>query len=167
VGIRLDARVGDLDRALAAGAAVNAVLAEAVHPVAGAEPVAIPTVAVLGAATCAGVMAAATPDRLAAVLDLAATLMVLTPPAAQVAQAPPSDGDEAVLWAAHSALAGWLAAQLPDAGFLEVPGSLAHTMAAALGTDPRPPSEQRAERPGPTGPAFDPTPLRTLLPAAR
>lgn len=116
----------DLARGLAADRAVTDVVAGTAP-----QPVARPTTAALGAAACAALLSGV--RDLAAVLDTAASLMVLTPGvelAGSAAAAP--------LWAGHAASAGWLAALLPATGVTPLPGALAVTLAAAAGPDADP-----------------------------
>jgi hypothetical protein len=107
-------------------AVADAVAAQAHLLVTDGEVTARPTTAVLAAAASAAVVAGLD-GRLGTVLDLAASLMVLTP-------ARWDGAGEAELWAGHAALAGWMASILPEAGLTELPGGLAHTLSAATGT---------------------------------
>ena len=139
------ATLGDVARGLAAGRAVAADL-----PSAEGAP-AVPTVRVLAAAACAAVTAGADPAGLGELLDLAATLVVVTPPGGGTAV-------EEDLWAGHALAAGWLAPVLAGAGLTSPPGAAAATLAAVLGSGPvRPPRP-----PGPADVAGD-TPVPDLL----
>jgi hypothetical protein len=149
------ATLGDVARGLAAGLAVDADL----PPVDGAP--AVPTVRVLAAAACAAVTAGADPAGLAELLDLAATLLVVTPPGGGTAV-------EEDLWAGAALAAGWLAPVLAGAGLTTSPDSAATTLAAVLGAGPvRPPrSPGPVSAPGdtPVSAAGD-TPVSELLAA--
>jgi hypothetical protein len=113
----------------------------------------VPTVRVLAAAACAAVTAGADPAGLAGLLDLAATLMVVTPPGGGTAV-------EEDLWAGAALAAGWLAPVLAGAGLTPSPDAAATTLAAVLGAGPvRPPRP-----PGPASAAGD-TPVAELLAA--
>jgi hypothetical protein len=104
------ATLADVARGLAAGRAVDADL----PPVDGAP--AVPTLRVLAAAACAAVTAGADPAGLAELLDLAATLLVVTPPGGGTAV-------EEDLWAGAALAAGWLAPVLAGAGETSASGA--------------------------------------------
>jgi len=127
-GQQADRNADDLGRAIRAGAAVDRALAagEAV------DPVARPTMAVLAAAAGAALLTGTSTEGLVRVLDTAASLMVLTP-GADV----PGAAAVRSLWIGHACAAGWLAAVLPELGITAMPGALAHTLQAATGTAPR------------------------------
>lgn len=108
-----------LERAVAAGVAVGERLD--VPPGAGGL-----TTGVVAAAACAAVAAGADPQRLDGLLDIAASLMVVSPPAA--------GGDvEHGLWAGHCLAAGWLATRAASAGLVGMPDGLGHTVATVTG----------------------------------
>jgi hypothetical protein len=119
----------DLSRAVHAGLAVAAEVGQRVAEV--ARPAALPTGGVVPAATCAAVLAGVSLSDLPAVLDLAGSLMAVTPP-----DGPPGP------WAGHAAAAGWLAVRTWTSGLVGMPDGLAHTLAAvtgpATGDDPPP-----------------------------
>jgi hypothetical protein len=149
---------GDVARGLAAGRAVDAQL-----PSGGGAP-AVPTVRVLAAAACAAVTAGADPAGLGELLDLAATLVVVTPPGGGSAV-------EEDLWAGHALAAGWLAPVLAGVGLTTSPGSAAETLTAVLGAGtvrpPRPPGPVPPPRPPAPAPAAGDTPASELLAALR
>lgn len=143
----------DLDRGLAAAEAVTRALAGLV----GDDPVAYPTLAVPAAAVCA-CLTAGDDQHLETVIDLAASLMVITPaPWAEPA-------GESELLGGHAALAGWLAWQLPAAGFSALPGAVAHTLSAVAGLAPDAPvAPPSSARPAAAVEANAALPLRDLL----
>lgn len=126
---------GDLARGVTAARAVAGVVARST---AGSIPLARPTTAALGAAACAALLLGVTCDALAAVLDTAASLMVLTP-GGEVAGAQRL----APLWVGHAAAAGWLASVLPATGVTALPGALTLTLTVATGSP-------TTDRPAPT-----------------
>jgi len=129
VGLAVGAEHGrsaaDLSRAVHAGLAVAAEVGQRVAEV--ARPVALPTGGVVPAATCAAVLAGVALADLPAVLDLAGSLMAVTPP-----DGPPGP------WAGHAAAAGWLAVRTWTSGLVGMPDGLGHTLAAVTGDDPPP-----------------------------
>lgn len=121
-----DAASTDLDRVARAVAAADRVRRlTASLLVDNAPPAALPTVATLAAATAAAFAGPAEGAGLARVLDLAASLTVLTPGPARRTSSP--------LWTGHGAASGWLAATLPAEAATPMPGSVAHTLSAAAG----------------------------------
>jgi hypothetical protein len=115
----------DLSRAVHAGLAVAAEIEDRISQV--ARPAALPTGGVVPAATCAAVLAGVAPADLPAVLDLAGSLMAVTPP-----DGPPGP------WAGHAGAAGWLAVRTWTSGLVGMPDGLGHTLAAVTGDDPPP-----------------------------
>lgn len=85
-----------------------------------------PTTRVVAAAACAAVASGTPLSRLDPVLDLAASLMVVAPPAAATPR-------QAGLRAGHCLAAGWLAPRVLRAGLTGMEGALAHTVAAVTG----------------------------------
>jgi hypothetical protein len=118
--------VTDLDRVGRALAAADRVrrLAAALQE-GDSPPAAVPTLSTLAAATAAALVGPAEGDGLERILDLAASLTVLTPGSSR---RPTSS-----LWAGHGAASGWLAATLPAEAASPMPGSVAHTLSAAAG----------------------------------
>jgi hypothetical protein len=90
-----------------------------------------PTLGVLGVATTCALLDGATPDDLAAVLDLAASLMLTT--AARGAE----DEDVALLRAGHACAAGYTAVVVRRAGMTRLPGAFAHTLSVVAGVGVR------------------------------
>lgn len=88
-------------------------------------PLAWPTLSTLASATAAQLMGPHEGEGLARVLDLAASLTVLTP----------GDSRNAAsgLWTGHGAASGWLAAWLPESAVTPMAGSVVHTLSAAAG----------------------------------
>ena len=116
----------DLVRGVVAGAAV---LTSAAALAGDGMVVGVPSTDVLAAAACAALACGADRDDLPAVLDLAATLMIVT--------APRSSGDvERGRWHGHCLAAGWLAPQLAVAGLVSVPDAVAHTVSTVTGRPP-------------------------------
>jgi hypothetical protein len=118
-----DADAADVDRAVSIGRAVAAGL-PAVLGVGGAT--ARPTIGVVAAAACAAVAGGTDPSGLGPVLDVAAALMVVGPPAGGT---PREDG----LRAGHCLAAGWLAPRVLGAGLTGMAGSLTHTVSTVTG----------------------------------
>lgn len=95
----------DVGRAVRTGLAVAGEVARPGSPA---------SVGVVPAAVCAAVLAGVPDSDLPAVLDLAGSLLAVTPP----------DGP----WAGHSAAAGWLAAHTFTTGLVGMPDGLGHTL---------------------------------------
>lgn len=106
-----------LRRAVLAGLSVTRAARELV-------PAARPTLGVLGVATTCALLDGAAPDRLARVLDLAASLMLA------VAGGEP---DVASLRAGHECAAGWMTVVASRAGMTELPGAVVHTLSVVAG----------------------------------
>ncbi|WP_433616539.1 hypothetical protein ACQP2P_15045 [Dactylosporangium sp. CA-139114] len=121
VGLAVGAEHGrsaaELSDALADVLAARASVAAPPSPVAGLSTDVLAAAAL--AARLAGVPAAQEP----ALLDLAASLMVITPP-----------GPSAEPVAGHALAAGWLALRARQAGIAGMAGGLAHTLAVVSGT---------------------------------
>ncbi|GAA5133455.1 hypothetical protein [Pseudonocardia adelaidensis] len=121
----------DLSRAVRAGLAVHAEIEQRIAEV--TRPAGLPTGGVAPAAMCAAVLAGIPPADRPALLDLAGSLMAITPP----------DGP-AGPWAGHAAAAGWLAVHTFTSGLAGMPDGLGHTLAAVTGAsavDDPPPGE--------------------------
>jgi hypothetical protein len=118
-----EADAADVERALTVALAVAGRLPDVVGdgPVTGH-----PTTGVVAAAACAAVASGTDPSRLGPVLDVAASLMIVNPPAGGTPR-------EAGLWAGHCLAAGWLAPQVVRAGLTGMAGALAHTVSAVTG----------------------------------
>jgi hypothetical protein len=115
-----------LDRVFRALAAAEVVRRGAARLLTGSvPPVAWPTLATMGAAPAALLAGPRAGDGLVRVLDLGASLMVLTT----------GDGHSPAsgLWTGHSAASGWLAARLPQEAVTPMAGSVVHTLSAAAG----------------------------------
>lgn len=137
-----EADAADVERAVAVGRAVAAGLPGVI----GAGPVTgLPTAGVVAAAACAAAARGTDPSGLQPLLDVAAALMVVRPPAGGTPR-------EAGLWAGHGLAAGWLAPLVVGAGLTGMAGALEHTVAAVTG---RPGGRLRADLPA--APAVDPT----------
>ncbi|MET7991559.1 hypothetical protein ABZU76_11680 [Amycolatopsis sp. NPDC005232] len=121
-----DAASAGLDRvarAVAAGSCVRSLAAGLLTD--DSPAAALPTLATLCAATAAAFAGPAEGEGLERVLDLAASLTVLTPGPERRASSP--------LWAGHGAASGWLAATLPAEVATPMSGSVAHTLSVAAG----------------------------------
>ncbi len=121
VGAERDRTAADLSRAVHGGLAVAAEVEHRVAEV--ARPAALPTGGVVPAATCAAVLTGVPLADLPAVLDLAGSLMAVTPP----------DGAPGP-WGGHAGAAGWLAVRSWTSGLVGMPDGLAHTVAAVTGS---------------------------------
>ncbi|WP_017934731.1 hypothetical protein [Nocardioides sp. Iso805N] len=118
-----DQGLGRLFRALQAAETVRQ---DAARLLVGATmPIAWPTLSTLASATAAQLMGPHEGEGLVRVLDLAASLTVLT------------TGDRrsvaSGLWTGHGAASGWLAARLPEGAVSPMAGSVVHTLSAAAG----------------------------------
>ena len=118
-----EADVADVERAVAVARAVAAGMPDVLGD--GPET-GHPTTGVVAAAACAAVAGGTDPSRLGPVLDVAASLMLVRPPAGGTAR-------EAGLWAGHCLAAGWLAPLVLRAGLTGMAGALAHTVATVTG----------------------------------
>jgi hypothetical protein len=110
----------DLSRAVQAGLAVHAEIEQRVAAV--ARPAALPTAGVAPAAVCAAVLAGLPLADLPAVLDVAGSLMAVSPP-----QGPAGP------WAGHAPSAGWLAVHTFTSGLVGMPDGLSHTLTVVTG----------------------------------
>lgn len=128
VGAEHSRGAADLSRAVRAGLAVAHALEDRFAAV--RDPAGVPTRDVVATATCAAVLADVPPGDLAAVLDLAGSLMAITPPVAESAGA----------WSGHSAAAGWLAVRTWSSGLVGMPDGLDHTL-TTVATPDDPPGE--------------------------
>jgi hypothetical protein len=120
VGAEHARSAADLSRALQAGLAVADALDERIA--AAARPAALPTAGVVPAAACAAVLAGVPLSDLAAVLDVAGSLMAVMPPDAT-----------AGAWPGHSCAAGLLAVRAWSSGLTGMPDGLGHTVATVTG----------------------------------
>jgi hypothetical protein len=110
----------DLSRAVHAGLAVADALDRSTATV--AHPSALATTGVVAAAVCAAVLAGVPRADLGAVIDIAGSLMAVTPP----------DG-RAGPWPGHSGAAGWLAVRTWSSGLTGMSDGIAHTLATVAG----------------------------------
>lgn len=115
-----------LDRIVRALAAAETVQQGAGSLLSGDAPaLAWPTLSTMAAATAAYLTVERETSVPARLLDVAASLTVLTPGEARS----PASG----LWAGHGAASGWLAARLPAEAATPMAGSVVHTLSAAAG----------------------------------
>jgi hypothetical protein len=148
---RPDADAADIDRAVTVGRAVSAGLPGVLGD---GAVTASPTIDVVATAACAAVAGGTDPSALGPVLDVAAALMVMSPPSGGTPR-------EAGLRAGHGLAAGWLAPRVLAAGLTGMAGALVPTVSTVTG---RPAGELRGDLSGGV-PAPEPTgsPARELL----
>jgi hypothetical protein len=129
-------RRADLDRALAAGTSASAVARAAARP----SP-ALASIETIGCAVVAAVVAGLD-HQLNEVVDLAASLMILSPAAVVT-------GPErmTLVRAGHPVASGWLAVRLLLAGIVAMPDAVGATLDTLAGPRPHP------DEAGPVGPA--------------
>jgi hypothetical protein len=141
-----DADAADVDRAVSVGRSVAAGLPAVLGDGAGT---ARPTIGVVAAAACAAVARGTDPSGLGPLLDVAAALMVVGPPAGGTPR-------EAGLRAGHCLAAGWLAPRVLGAGLTGMAGALVHTVSAVTGR----PADELPGDPSAGVPVAEPTGTR-------